>query len=228
MVVGHGNGWRVHLVDWEPSSTWNPGGGGIYGGGDIFGGGDINNGTHGDINGGIFGDVWGGNENIQYTPFVTTFSYAYWATETRQIQNPAEEQSPASKPMGAGTQQTQAESGPGKWVTTDLDKKGARNFFQIILNRTETIGDKGRLWGSDGKDFKGTVQDVTQEWRALSTSEVENLRKNGYISVDKTYGETRVIRQTFLKGRDPWQQSGKSWYWQPVVRNEEFELLKLK
>ena len=92
----------VYVVDWEPSSTWNPGGGSIYGGGDIFGGGDINNGTHGDIYGGIFGDVWGGNETIQYTPFVTTFSYSYWTTETRQIQNPAEERSPASKPMGAG------------------------------------------------------------------------------------------------------------------------------
>ena len=97
----------VHVVDWVPSSTWNPGGGSIYGGGDIFGGGDINNGTHGDIYGGIFGDVWGGNETIQYTPFVTTFSYAYWNTETRQIQNPAEEQSPASRPMGAGVQQEQ-------------------------------------------------------------------------------------------------------------------------
>ena len=76
----------------------------IYGGGDIFGGGDINHGTPGDIYGGIFGDVWGGNETIQYTPFVTTFSYDYWATETRQIQNPAEERSPASRPMGAGAQ----------------------------------------------------------------------------------------------------------------------------
>ncbi len=92
----------VYVVDWEPSPTWNPGGGSIYGRGGIFGGGDINNGTHGDINGGIFGDVWGGHETIQYTPFVTTFSFDYWATETRQIQNPAEEQSPASKPMGAG------------------------------------------------------------------------------------------------------------------------------
>ena len=89
----------VHVVDWEPSPTWNPGGGGIYGRGGIFGGGDINNGTHGDIYGGIFGNVWGGHETIQYTPFVTTFSFDYWATETRQIQNPAEERSPASKPM---------------------------------------------------------------------------------------------------------------------------------
>ena len=92
----------VYVVDWEPSSTWNPGGGSIYGSGGIFGGGDINNGTPGGFYGGIFGDVWGGHETIQYTPFVTTFSYAYWATETRQIQNPAEEQSPASRPMGAG------------------------------------------------------------------------------------------------------------------------------
>ena len=114
----------VHVIDWEPSPTWNPGGGSIYGRGGIFGGGDINNGTHGDIYGGIFGDVWGGHETIQYTPFVTTFSFDYWATETRQIQNPAEEKSPASKPMGTGAQQTQesnlatiyAESNGQGWV----------------------------------------------------------------------------------------------------------------
>ena len=83
----------VYVVDWEPSTTWNPGDGGVFRHPD----------DRRDVHrGGVLGDVWGGNETIQYTPFVTTFSYAYWATETRQIQNPAEEQSPASKPMGTG------------------------------------------------------------------------------------------------------------------------------
>jgi len=124
-------------------------------------------------------------------------------------------------------QEEQPTSGPGKWVTVDVDKRGVRNLFQIIAKRTETMGDEGRVWGSDGKDFEGTVQDVTQEWQALSTSEVENLRANGFISVDRTFGETRVIKQIFLEGPDPWQQSGKSWYWQPTLRNQEFELQQL-
>ena len=123
---------------------------------------------------------------------------------------------------------TQYTEGPGKWVTTDVDKVGGRNLLQMIVNRTESLGDEGRVFGSHGKDFKNTVQDVTQKWRALSTSVVENLRTNGYISVDRTYGETRIIRQTFIEGPDSWQQSGKSWTWQPAVRNEEFELQRLQ
>ena len=63
------------------------------------------------------------------------------------------------------------------------------------------------------------------EWTGLTTSEAENLNANGYTSIHRTYGETRVIRQTFLEGPDTWQQSEKSWYWQPAVRSEEFELV---
>jgi hypothetical protein len=127
-----------------------------------------------------------------------------------------------------GSANSQQTEGPGKWVNTGVDKVGGRNLLQMIVNRTESLGDAGRVFGSDGKDFKITVQDVTQKWRALSTSVVENLMTNGYISVDRTYGETRVIRQTFIEGPDPWQQSGKSWTWQPAVRNEEFELQRLQ
>ncbi len=133
----------VYVVDWEPSSTWNPGGGGIYGRGGIFGGGDINNGTHGDINGGIFGDVWGGHETIQYTPFVTTFSIDYWATETRQIQNPAEEQSPASKPMGAGAQQEHfSRNAENDAYLKELGLYGRNDLTLVELDRAGEFGFK--------------------------------------------------------------------------------------
>ena len=130
----------VYVVDWEPSPTWNPGGGGIYGGGDIFGGGDINNGTHGGINGGIFGDVWGGHETIQYTPFVTTFSFDYWATETRQIQNPAEERSPASKPMGASGQKSEFDRFMDFTRKQSVERSADEDYtVEIIADRWEDL-----------------------------------------------------------------------------------------
>ena len=150
----------VYVVDWEPSPTWNPGGGGIYGGGDIFGGGDINNGTHGGINGGIFGDVWGGHETIQYTPFVTTFSFDYWATETRQIQNPAEERSPASKPMGAGaTSYAKLEgSKGGRPLTTDERKHYSDHFSKEVLDSAKIYDGKVPWYLS--KKFRGITRGV--------------------------------------------------------------------
>ena len=96
----------------------------------------------------------------------------------------------------------------------------------MLAKRTETIGDEGRLWGSDGKDFEGTVQDVTQTWTALTTSEMQDLTEQGLVSVTRTYGETRVIPQTYLEGFDAWNVNGKSWYWQPAVRREEFEFVE--
>ncbi|MFC4241414.1 DUF2345 domain-containing protein, partial [Marinobacter oulmenensis] len=122
-------------------------------------------------------------------------------------------------------QKEQKTAGPGKWVTTDVNKRGIRNFFQMLVKRTETIGDEGRLWGSDGKDFEGTVQDVTQTWTALSASETRALTEQGLVSVTHTYGDTRVITQTYLEGPDDWHRSGKSWHWQPAVRREEFEFV---
>ena len=83
----------VYVIDWAPSTTWDPGGGGVFRHPD-----DRRDVHRGDI----FDDPWGGSETTHYTPFATAYSYSYWSTETRQIQNPAEEHSPASKPMGAG------------------------------------------------------------------------------------------------------------------------------
>ncbi|MGD8177462.1 hypothetical protein, partial [Marinimicrobium sp. ARAG 43.8] len=127
---------------------------------------------------------------------------------------------------GRGTsldEEEKATSGPGKWQTTDVDKQGFRNLTQIIAIRLRTLGEEGRLWGSDGKDFEGTVQDVTQTWTSLSTAETQGLQENGLISVEREYGEKRVIRQMYLEGGDDWKTNGKSWYWQPVVPNTVFE-----
>ena len=95
-----------------------------------------------------------------------------------------------------------------------------------MYKRTETIGDEGHLWGSDGKDFEGTMQDVTQTWTALTTSETQALSEQGLVSVTKTYGDTRIITQTYLGGPDAWNLNGKSWYWQPVDRREEFQFVE--
>jgi RHS repeat-associated protein len=111
-------------------------------------------------------------------------------------------------------------SDPGKWLITGVNKRGIRNIFQMLAKRTETISEKGRLWGSDGKDFEGTIQDVTQTWAALTTNETQALAEQGLVSVARTYGDTRVITQTYLESHDAWNINGKSWYWQPIVRRE--------
>ena len=113
--------------------------------------------------------------------------------------------------------------GIGKWLTTDVDVQEGRTLAQLFVNRTKSLGDEGRLFGSEPKDFENTVRDVTQEWVPLTTDETNNLNSNGFVSVRRTYGETRVIRQTYYEGNDSWAPKGKSYHWQPVVGREEYE-----
>src|SRR5690554_6711680 len=117
-------------------------------------------------------------------------------------------------------------AGPGKWLTTNINKRGIRNFFQMLAIRTKTISDQGRWWGSDGADYEGTVRDVTQTWSELTVIEMQGLSESGLTSITRNYGETRVITQMFLEGSDAWSQNGKSWYWQPAVLREDFDFLE--
>ena len=217
----------VHVIDWEPSPTWNPGGGSIYGGGGIFGGGDIKNGTHGDIYGGIFGDVWEGIFTIQYTPFVTTFSYDYWATETRQIQNPAEEGSPASRPMGVGAQRggffddytLQDAAIDGILIVVDFfvgvpgfpeismaaipARHAAKQAFKKladlpVLNRTGKV--HGKL--PKPQDFgRFAREDLMRLRDQLSTSVKTRIRLNSKLP-DKAHGQRQGAEQDLIKQLD--------------------------
>lgn len=117
-------------------------------------------------------------------------------------------------------------AGPGKWLTTDVNKRGIRNLLQILAIRTKTIGDTGRMMGSDGGDGEGTVRDVTQTWTELTASEAQGLSESGLTSTTRNYGETRVITQMFLEDPDAWSENGKSWYWQPEVPREDFDFIE--
>ena len=118
-----------------------------------------------------------------------------------------------------GTSTGPGEDGPGKWVTQETDYHGIQNTGQMFLNRLFSLGDEGRLFGSEGKDYENTQRTLIQEWVPLSAEE-EHLRAR---SVVRRYGEVRRIEQTFLEGLDSWQVSGKSWHWQPVTANTVYE-----
>lgn len=111
------------------------------------------------------------------------------------------------------------ERGPGKWRTIDIDYDGLKNTFAILQNRLGSLGDEGRLFGSEGKDYDNTLRIVTQQWVPLDSHD-DHLASR---SVIHRYGEIRGITQRYFEGEDKWQISGKSWHWQPVLPFEAYE-----
>lgn len=128
-------------------------------------------------------------------------------------EQPTAANAPTSGPQSA------AASGPGKWVTQEVDYAGVRNVGTMILNRLTSMGDEGRVFGSDGKDYQHTKRTMIQTWQPLGEEE-QHLAAS---SVVRRYGEERRIEQTYLEGPDAWHVSGKSWHWQPVTANTEYE-----
>lgn len=111
------------------------------------------------------------------------------------------------------------EKGPGKWRTIDIDYDGLKNTFSMMQNRLGSLGDEGRIFGSEGKDYDNTSRVVTQQWVPLDSHEDHLVSR----SVIHRYGELRAITQRYLEGEDKWQISGKSWHWQPVLPFETYE-----
>ncbi len=109
--------------------------------------------------------------------------------------------------------------GAGKWVTQEVDYHGGRNVGQMFLNRLTSMGDTGRVFGSDGKDYERTKRTMIQVWQPLGEEE-QHLAETSAI---RQYGEQRRIEQTYLEGNDSWQASGKSWYWQPPTADTVYE-----
>lgn len=114
----------------------------------------------------------------------------------------------------------QKDEGTGHWVTVDHDYHGFKNAGIMSINRLTSMGDSGRAFFSEGKDFMHTKRDKIQEWRPLPSDADENTINNSAIHL---YGEQRRITQTFLEGEDAWQVSGTSWRWMPVVADEIYE-----
>lgn len=109
--------------------------------------------------------------------------------------------------------------GPGKWTFFSIDYDGVKNTAVIFANRLGSLGDEGRLFGSDGKDFSSTTRVFIQQWVPLNDYEGHHADD----SVRHRYGELRHTKQRYLEGEDKWQISGKSWHWQPVTPDVDYE-----
>lgn len=111
-------------------------------------------------------------------------------------------------------------SGPGRWVTNDIESDIAMNTLSFAANWLASRGDEGRLFLAEGKDYANTFRTIVQQWHPLTEGE-EHLKEK---SVYREYGELRQIRQQFVEGDDPWQISGSSWHWRPVTADIVYEL----
>ncbi|MDW2592873.1 MULTISPECIES: type VI secretion system Vgr family protein [Citrobacter] len=114
----------------------------------------------------------------------------------------------------------QKDEGPGHWITVEHDYHGLKNAAIMSINRLTSMGDSGRAFFTEGKDFMHTKRDKIQEWNPLPSDADENTINNSAVH---RYGEQRRITQTFLEGDDAWQVSGTSWHWMPVVADELYE-----
>jgi type VI secretion system secreted protein VgrG len=127
--------------------------------------------------------------------------------------------SSTAKPATVSNTAVPATSGPGKWVTQEVDYDGMSNTLKMFMNRVGSMGDEGRVFGSDGKDYQNTTRTMIQVWQPLG----ENEQHLAASSLTRRYGEERRIEQTYLEGPDAWQVSGKSWHWQPATANTVYE-----
>ena len=124
-----------------------------------------------------------------------------------------------AKPVSAPMATKSATSGPGKWVTQEIDYDGMSNSVKMFMNRLGSLSDEGRVFGSEGKDYQNTTRTMIQVWQRLDESE-QHLAQS---SATYPYGQQRTITQRFLEGTDHWQVSGQSWHWQPVTADTVYE-----
>ncbi|MBW7766779.1 hypothetical protein K1J46_26085, partial [Enterobacter hormaechei] len=115
----------------------------------------------------------------------------------------------------------------GYWKTVEDDYHGTKNVVIMAINRLTSMGDEGRVFGSDGKDYMNTSRDKIQRWTALPGDlDGESRVFISAKSVIRRYGEQRSIYQKYLESDDAWAVSGKSWQWIPGVREEDYEFKK--
>ena len=117
--------------------------------------------------------------------------------------------------------------GPGYWKTVEDDYHGTKNVVIMAINRLTSMGDEGRVFGSDGKDYMNTSRDKIQRWTALP-ADLDGVSRAliSEKSVIRRFGEQRSIYQKYLESDDAWAVSGKSWQWIPGVREEDYEFKK--
>ncbi len=114
----------------------------------------------------------------------------------------------------------QKDEGPGHWVTIDHDYHGLKNTAIMAINRLTSMGDEGRVFGSEGKDYMNTKRDKIQEWQPLPSDAADEKCQKSAVH---RYGEQRKVTQTFLEGDDAWAITGQSWHWQPTTADDVYE-----
>ncbi|MEE6890384.1 type VI secretion system tip protein VgrG [Escherichia coli] len=115
------------------------------------------------------------------------------------------------------------DEGPGHWVTVDHDYYGLKNTAIMVINRLTSMGDEGRIFGSEGKDYMNTKRDKIQEWQPLPSDTTAEIEQQSAVY---RYGEQRKVTQTFLEGDDAWAVTGQSWHWQPTTADDVYEGIK--
>ncbi|EQV89316.1 hypothetical protein G893_03391 [Escherichia coli KOEGE 71 (186a)] len=115
------------------------------------------------------------------------------------------------------------DEGPGHWVTVDHDYYGLKNTAIMAINRLTSMGDEGRILGSEGKDYMNTKRDKIQEWQPLPSDTTAEIEQQSAVY---RYGEHRKVTQTFLEGDDAWAVTGQSWHWQPTTADDVYEGIK--
>ncbi len=119
------------------------------------------------------------------------------------------------------------EFGPGFWRTLDNDYHILKNLGAMVVNRATSMGDEGRVFMSEGKDFMHTTRDKIQEWSPLPNYIGEENKKIIFSkSVIRRFGKLRKIPQRYLEGDDSWAPEGKSWHWMPTISDENYEFKK--
>ncbi|MDX6039174.1 type VI secretion system Vgr family protein [Scandinavium lactucae] len=117
----------------------------------------------------------------------------------------------------------QNDEGPGHWVTVGHDYHGLKNTAIMAINRLTSMGDEGRVFGSEGKDYMNTKRDKIQEWQPLPSDATDEIEQQSAV---RRYGEQRKVTQTFLEGDDAWAVTGQSWHWQPTTADDVYEGIK--
>jgi len=110
----------------------------------------------------------------------------------------------------------------GKWIINDISINKIQSTLQFLGNRIYQAK-KYKLLGQE--DLWNTTRNVTQIWIPLTTEELKGNNNLDNLANYK-YGVTKKTTQRYLKGRDEWSLTGKSWYWQPGVKDEEYEFKK--
>ncbi|KAA8998068.1 hypothetical protein FJU30_16750 [Affinibrenneria salicis] len=152
---------------------------------------------------------------------VADSAHFFGSTVLQHYQNELSMCSAKPRPTQTGdSAPTTDKYGPGHWVTRDNDYKAAKNAAMMLINRLTSMGDEGRVFGSEGKDYQHTARDKIQVWQPLPPGTRDDIRRR---SVIRRYGQERIIQQRYLEGDDPWQSGGKSWHWQPVQADDEYE-----